>query len=169
MKPRGPALWRGRRRARGAAADRNLRTRTLPTGPMLGEHDGSIQSLVMQYTAGAQFVWPVYRQFLNWQMPALKCTSPAPVPPTLPSCAAALGPLPCALIPIYTGHVMTAWARDRWVELLPAAPGAPVTLLAPQGELQQEIWPQCRRFPRRPGYRHGPRPRRQRPPQHPLF
>ena len=120
-----------------------LRTRTPETGPMLAEHGGRIRTLVMQYTHGAEFVWPVYRQFLSQQAADVQVYVACPDAADFAELCAALGPVPCALKPIHTGHVMTAWARDRWVELLPATPGGgPITLLAPQGELQQEIWPQ---------------------------
>jgi len=113
-----------------------------PTGPMLEEYSGPIRSVVMQYTHGAAFVWPVYRQFLQPQPATLHVYLACPAQADFDECRTAIGATACTITPLLTGHTMTAWARDRWVELLPAKPGTPATLLAPQGELQQEIWPE---------------------------
>jgi len=143
MMRRGPTFWGA---AVGVLAALlliiTLRPHPLTTGPMLGEQGGAIGTLVLQYTHGAEFVWPVYRQFLVQQAAGVTVYVACPDEADFDELRAALGPVPCVIKPIYTRHVMTAWARDRWVQLLPATPGAVITLLAPQGELQQEIWPQ---------------------------
>jgi len=111
-------------------------------GPMLGEHGGTIRSVVMQYTRGSSFVWPVYRQFLEQQSPDLIVYVVCPAPADWAELRDALGSPRCTIKPIFTGHPVTPWSRDRWVELLPTGAGEPITLLAQQGELQQAIWPQ---------------------------
>ena len=112
------------------------------TGPMVSEHGGPIRTLVMQYTSGATFVWPVYRQFLQYQPAGVTVHMVCPGAADFSEIQQAIGEVKCTVSPIFTGHEMTAWARDRWVELEPASPGGAITLLAPKGELQQEIWPQ---------------------------
>jgi hypothetical protein len=112
------------------------------TGPMLPEHGGTIRQLVMQYSKGSEFVWPVYRQFLQYQAPSVTVYMVCPGSDDFSEIRREIGDVRCNIAPIYTGHPITTWARDRWVELEPAAAGGTRTLLAPKGELQQEIWPQ---------------------------
>ena len=113
-----------------------------PTGAMMGDFGGPIRAMVMQYVRGSDFVWPVYRQFLHHQ--------PAEVTVYMVCLEAAdfdeirreVGQVRCAIVPVLVHHEMTSWSRDRWVPLLPTSQQDRVTLLAPQGESQQEIWPQ---------------------------
>jgi hypothetical protein len=121
----------------------SLYRRSTPiAGPMLAENGGAIRSLVMQYTTGASFVWPVYRQFLRHQPASVTVYMACPGPEDFAEIQRAIGDVQCRVTPVFTGHEMTTWARDRWVELTPAEGGGPITLLAPRGELQAEIWPQ---------------------------
>ncbi len=117
-------------------------TRARPTGRMLSEHGGTIRSVVLQYTHGSQFVWPVFKQFLEKQSPSLTVYIAAPAQEDFDEVSQAIGPVPCKLVPVLTHHEMTPWSRDRWVELLADKPGDPLTLLPQRGELQQELWPQ---------------------------
>jgi hypothetical protein len=119
-----------------------LRRATVVTGPMLAEHGGAIHSLVMQYTKGSTFVWPVYRQFLQQQPAGVTVYMVCQGPDDFSEIHQQIGDVKCTLVPAFTGHPITTWARDRWVELAPGAPDVAITLLAPRGELDQEIWPQ---------------------------
>jgi hypothetical protein len=118
-----------------------FRRSTPMTGAMLAEHGGAIRRLVMQYTAGSTFVWPTYHQFLQYQAAGVTVYMVCPGPRDFSEIHQQLGDLKCSIVPVFTGHAMTTWARDRWVALQPAMVGGPITLLAPAGELQEEIWP----------------------------
>jgi hypothetical protein len=96
----------------------------------------------MQYTSGSTIVWPVYRQFLGYQPAGVTVYMVCPGQQDFSEIQGQIGQLQCKIIPIFTGHPITTWARDRWVQLAPASPGGAITLLAPKGELQQENWPQ---------------------------
>jgi hypothetical protein len=109
-------------------------------GSMLSEHGGAIRRLVMQYTKGANFVWPVYRQFLQDQTSDVTVYMVCPAADDFSEIRGEIGVVKCNVVPVYTAHPLTAWARDRWVSL--ASPADATTLLAPKSELQQEIWPQ---------------------------
>ncbi len=113
-----------------------------PSGPMLPDYGGAIRSAVIQYAHGSDFVLPVYQQFLAQQSADVVIYLLCPGQPDLEEFQHGIGSVPCKVHPIFTAHPMTAWSRDRWVALLPEAPNRPYMLLAPQGELQQEIWPQ---------------------------
>jgi hypothetical protein len=119
-----------------------FRRPAIVTGPMISEHGGELRSLVMQYTAGSSFVWPVYRQFLQYQPAKVTIYMVCPGPSDFSEIQAQLGQTKCTITPVFTGHPITTWARDRWVQLAPATPGDAITLFAPKGELQQENWPQ---------------------------
>ena len=114
-------------------------------GPMIGEHDGlngaSIQKLVMQYVRGSAFVWPTYRQFLQYQPAGVTVYMVCPREADFSEIEQRVGNLKCTIVPIFTGHEMTTWARDRWIAMEPEARGEAITLVEPKGELQQEIWP----------------------------
>jgi hypothetical protein len=113
-----------------------------PREALLPDCGGPIRSVVMQYTAGSTFVQPIYRDFLSQQSPALHVYLACPEKADLDELTAALGPVPPRLSPIFTHHVMTPWSRDRWVALVPPTAKAPLTLLAPQGERDAEVWPE---------------------------
>jgi agmatine/peptidylarginine deiminase len=110
-------------------------------GPMLGEHGGAIRSVVMQYTKGSSLVWPTYRQFLQYQPASVTVYMVCPGAEDFSEIHRQLSDVKCPFVPVYTGHEITTWARDRWVALSPLARGDAITLLAPKGELQEEIWP----------------------------
>ncbi len=114
---------------------------TPPAGVMLPDYGGAIRTAIMQYTAGSQFVAPVFREFLT-DLPAsvtiyLACPERADYDEIRPL----IGDIRCTLIPTFTHHAMTAWSRDRWVAIT-GLPDHRITLLAPAGESEQEIWPQ---------------------------
>ena len=116
--------------------------RPLPSGPILSECDGHLRELVLQYEPAAKpIVAPVYRDFLRALDPDVSVLLVCPNRPAFEDFAAAVGPVPCIVTPIFTGHPMTAWSRDRWVALTPAATGCPTTLWSPRGEAGDEVWP----------------------------
>ena len=116
--------------------------RTAPSGPILSECDGHLRELVLQYEPGARdIVTPVYRDFLRALGPDVRVHLACPDHAAFADFIAAVGPVPCRVTPILTGHPMTAWSRDRWVALTPAAAGGATTLWSPRGEAGQEVWP----------------------------
>ena len=120
-------------RARQGAVDR---------GAMLDEYGGPLRSVVMQYTKGADFVWPVYRQFLMQQGAELTVYVACPAEGDFAELREAVGEVGCRVVPVYTRHEMTTWSRDRWVVLQDARERGRPTLLAQAGEVREEIWPQ---------------------------
>jgi hypothetical protein len=114
-----------------------------PSGPILSECDGRLCELVLQYEPAARdIVAPVYRDFLRALAPDASVHVACPDPAAFADFGAAVGTVPCRVAPIFTGHPMTSWSRDRWVALAPAAAGAPTTLWSPRGEAAQEVWPE---------------------------
>jgi hypothetical protein len=105
---------------------------------MLSECDGTLSELVIQYTAGSDPVLPVYRDFLH-QLPSdvmvhAMCPDAAAFDELR---AAAGGAVTCTLRPVFVGHEMTSWSRDRWI----ATTSNPVTLIAPRSEAGSSAWP----------------------------
>jgi hypothetical protein len=145
MKPRAPAIVGA---ALGLAAALLVlgyasMQRAGRTTPMLSDFGGPIHAVVMQYAQGSAFVAPVYRQYLQYQSADLTAYIACPNEADFQEISALIGPVPCRLVPVYTGHDQTAWSRDRWVALAGAAPQnatLPVTLLAPKGEMGAESW-----------------------------
>lgn len=118
------------------------RAREPAGGAMLADAGGRVRSVVMQYTAGSQFVLPVYREYLGRQSARLEVILVCPGEADFAELRAGLGSVPPKLAPVYTGHAMTAWSRDRWVPLMAGRAGEPITLLAPRIEEGLEAWPQ---------------------------
>jgi len=113
-----------------------------PSGAILSECDGRLQALVVQYEPGAsEAVAPVYRDFLGGLDGNVKVYVVCPDRAAFDDFAAALENVACDLRPIVTGHPITAWARDRWLALGPAAGCGATTLWSPRGEAGAEIWP----------------------------
>jgi hypothetical protein len=110
-------------------------------GPMLSECDGRIESIVIQYVAGARFAVPVYRQLLTALPNDVRAYAVCPDEPSLRELKSELGPVAARLRPIFSGHDMTAWSRDRWIALAPTDPGAAVCLVAPRAENGAQVWP----------------------------
>ena len=113
-----------------------------PPGPILSECDGHLRQLVLHYEPGAkEIVAPVYRGFLAALDRDVQVCVVCPDQPAFDEFTAAVGIVHCGLTPIVVGHPITAWARDRWVALGPAAAGGATTLWSPRGEAGEEIWP----------------------------
>lgn len=112
------------------------------SGPILSECDGHLEDLVIHYEPAAkEIVAPVYRDFLGALGDDARVHVVCADPLAYADLLAAVGPVACSLRPIVAGHPITAWSRDRWVALQPAAPGGVTTLWSPRGEAANEIWP----------------------------
>src|SRR3989442_9468004 len=94
-----------------------------PPGAMISECDGALREIVIQYVPGAENVVPVYRDFLPMLSPDVAVDVVCPDADAFRELRASLPPTSCSLRPIYAGHAMTAWSRDRWVALLPETSG----------------------------------------------
>ena len=115
--------------------------KTLRSGPIISECDGHMCELVLHYEPGAkEVVAPVYRSFLGALGSEVRVHVVCPGRLAFDDFVATVGPVKCRIAPIVAGHPITAWARDRWVALGPAAGGA-TTLWCPRGEAGEEIWP----------------------------
>jgi hypothetical protein len=116
--------------------------RSVPSGPILSECDGHLRELVLQYEPAARaIVAPVYHDFLRALDRDVSVHLVCPDRAAFDDFATAVGPVPCSVTPILVGHPMTAWSRDRWVALTPAAVGDATTLWSPRGEAGEEVWP----------------------------
>ncbi len=116
--------------------------RSPPTGPILSECDGHLRELVIQYEPSAKpVVAATYRDLLEAFDRDITVHVVCPNVADFQEFLAFTRPARCKVLPIVAGHSITTWARDRWVALEPARPGAPVTLLSPRGEAGQAIWP----------------------------
>ncbi len=114
----------------------------LPSGPILSECDGHLEDLVIHYELGArEIVAPIYRDFLGALGDDVRVHVVCPDRLAFEDFLAAAGPARCRILPIVAGHPITAWSRDRWVALSPAAPNGVTTLWSPRGEAGEEIWP----------------------------
>jgi hypothetical protein len=114
----------------------------IPSGPILSECDGHLRDLVLHYEPAAKaIVAPIYREFLSALDRDVTVQLVCPDRAAFDDFVAAVGSVPCPVVPILVGHPMTAWSRDRWVALTPASRGAPTTLWSPRGEAGSEVWP----------------------------
>ena len=112
------------------------------SGPVLSECGGHLREMVIQYEPSARpMVGPIYRAFLGLLEPDVTIRVLCPDHGAYDDFAAAVGPVRCRLAPIFTGHPITTWARDRWLALAPATPGSPTIVWSPRGEAAQEVWP----------------------------
>jgi hypothetical protein len=112
-----------------------------PTGAVLSECDGALDRLVIHYHTGAQFALDVYRDFLP-RLPAdVTVLAVCPDESAWQELRWAIGSVECTLTPVITRYEITAWSRDRWIALAPAAAGRATTLLTPAAEEGAEIWP----------------------------
>jgi len=111
-------------------------------GPVLSDCDGAIEQIVIQYVAGAAgIVATAYREFLDQLPKGVAVFVVCPGEDDFDDFRARVGTPACRLIPVFTGHAMTSWARDRWLALGPAGAGGPSLLLAPREESAGDIWP----------------------------
>jgi len=116
--------------------------RPVASGPILSECDGHLRELVLQYEPSAKgIVAPVYREFLGALASDVGVHIVCPDRPAFDDFVAAVGPVKCRVSPIFAGHPITTWSRDRWVALAPAMAGGATTLWSPRGEAGDEIWP----------------------------
>ena len=117
--------------------------RSLPSsGPILSECDGHLRELVLHYEPAAKaIVSPIYRDFLRALDHEVTVHLVCPDRAAFDDFTATMDQAPCRILPILAGHPITAWSRDRWVALTPAAPGSPTTLWSPRGEAGNEVWP----------------------------
>jgi hypothetical protein len=109
--------------------------------PMMSECDGRIQSVVIQYVAGADFAIPVYKQFLNALPSDIVVYAACPDSAASMELMSALGRCASRLTPLLMGHPMTAWSRDRWIALMPRYATGDTMLVASSAESGSEIWP----------------------------
>ena len=116
--------------------------RPVPCGPILSECDGHLRELVLHYEPSAkEIVAPVYRDFLGALNSDVRVHIVCLDRPAFDDLVATVGPLQCRVSPIFAGHPITTWSRDRWVALTPTVAGAATTLWSPRGEAGQEVWP----------------------------
>jgi hypothetical protein len=111
-------------------------------GPMLPDCGGKMKSAVMQYAGGSQFVLPVYKKFLSECPAEVEIILACPDAAALEEMKGGVGPIRQKVTPVFTGHTMTAWSRDRWVALLPREAGKATTLLSPAVNGDPVAWPQ---------------------------
>lgn len=113
------------------------KNKPIPPAPVLSETDGEIRAINIQYTAGADFTIPIYREFLSKFNPRAKVYVVCPENADLAELQSKLQ-ISRTLIPIYTHHPQTPWAKDRWIAL---DRGKEIELLAPRGENLADAWP----------------------------
>lgn len=110
------------------------------SGPVLADCEGALKAIVIQYIREADFAAPVYREFLRQLPSEVRVYVVCPDRQTYERLGERIGEVRCQLHPVITGHAMTAWSRDRWLALRPAAPGGPVTVFSPRTEAGAETW-----------------------------
>jgi hypothetical protein len=114
----------------------------VPSGPILSECDGHLRELVLHYEPSAKGITaPVYRDFLGALDGDVGVYIVCPDRAAFDDFLAMAGQVKCRVSPILAGHPITTWSRERWVALMPAAPGGATTLWSPRGEAGDEIWP----------------------------
>ena len=112
-----------------------------PAGPVLVDCDGALRELVIQYVRDdPDPSLAVYRQFLPALAADVTVHVVSPAKADYDHLVAAVGATACTLRPVFVGHEMTTWSRDRWLSLGSRGEG-PATLLYPRGEDGMEIWP----------------------------
>ncbi len=111
-------------------------------GPLLSDCDGRMTELVIQYLSpSADICAPAYRAFLPLLPADVTVRVACPAQADFDDLLKRIGPVSCRMLPIFTGHAMTCWSRDRWLALTPLERGGPATLLYPTSESAQEAWP----------------------------
>src|ERR1044071_7733552 len=107
---------------------------------MLPDHGGRVRAVVMQYNRESQYVLPVYRDYLKHQGADVTAYIACPAADDFKELRELLGSDAgqAKMVPVYTGHEMTAWSRDRWVALVGEKTGR-LTVLSPKGENGQEV------------------------------
>lgn len=113
-----------------------------PAGSMLPETSGSLREIVIQYIAGDTIALPVYRDFLPQLGPDVLVHVVSPDSAAFSEFQNRIGKLNCRVNPVYVGHEMTVWSRDRWVAVAPKDPLHPVALFTSTEEDSSANWPQ---------------------------
>ena len=120
-----------------------------PAAPVLAACEGSLRELVIQYLPEAAAITATaYQQFLTQLSPDVTVHVVCPDRAAFADLVERVGGTACKLQPLFTGHPMTAWARDRWLALPPlelAATGHnTTTIFCPRAEAGSDHWPQRR-------------------------
>jgi hypothetical protein len=124
--------------AAGLVVGRSREAPVSSRGEMVPECGGAIRSVVVQYVAGADFVEPVYRAVLGDLPAGVRVYVVCPEQADFEAFEAGVGTLRAQVMPVLVHHVMTPWARDRWMAVRGAAG---LRIVAPQGERGAEAWP----------------------------
>jgi len=110
-------------------------------GPILSDCDGRIQELVIHYVPLASaIVETVYREFLRELPEDVTVHVACPDRAAFEDLRTRINPVRCRLNPVFTGHPMTCWSRDRWLAMAPERPGQPILLLSPKDESGASVW-----------------------------
>lgn len=108
-------------------------------GVLMAECEGALKALVIQYVKGAEFTWPIYREFLGYLPKGVVVYVMCPDREAYEELAGKVGEVMCEFKAGLVGHQMTPWSRDRWVALVG---GGATTLLSPRQEEGAEVWAQ---------------------------
>ena len=112
-------------------------------GPVLSDCDGAMRELVIQYTSdSAAIVTKPYQDFLTQLPSAVTVHVVCRDRGAFDELSAAVGRTDCTLHPVFVGHTMTSWSRDRWICMQPAGTATAFTLLSPKGEMGADAWPE---------------------------
>ena len=128
-------------------------------GPLLSECDGSLRQLVIHYTTNPEAVaavLPTYQGFLPQLQAGVTVHVVCPDKAAYEDLVARVGPTKCTLSPVVVNHIITPWARDRWLAFGPLGQRT-ATLVYPRGENAAKVWPPRRGSPgsRKSGRRLG--------------
>jgi hypothetical protein len=125
-------------------AHQRLDPRALPRhGALLADSDGALEELVIHYApAAGTMVERAYAEFLAQLPSGVLVRVVCPDRAAFEDLRRRIGPVPPTLVPVLTGHGLTAWSRDRWLALGPRRPRGPTTLVRPWKEDAQELWPE---------------------------
>ncbi|MHC4251272.1 MAG: hypothetical protein ACYS9X_19305 [Planctomycetota bacterium] len=116
-----------------ATAPREVRT-------ILSDCDGALRELAIHYVPGAApIVATAYREFLGALPDDVTVRVICPDRPAFDDLLRRIGDVRCRAEPVFTGHAMTAWSRDRWLAL--AGVDGRITLLTPAEEDGAALWP----------------------------
>lgn len=113
-----------------------------PAGSMLPETSGPLREIVIQYIAGDTIAMPVYRDFLPQLRSHVLIHVVSPDQAAFSEFQNRIGTLSCRVNPIFTGHEMTVWSRDRWAAVAPKDPLHPIQLFTSTEEDASANWPQ---------------------------
>lgn len=107
---------------------------------LLSDCDGKIKKLVIQYIPeAAGIVVKIYQQFLTELKGDISIIVICPDQNAFKEFCAKVGDTSGQIIPVFSGHKMTCWSRDRWLAL--TNPKSGIRLLSPAEEKGAEVWP----------------------------